>query len=306
MTPRSHRWAFLPTWRRYATHPAPQSSWQEHNVAALSQRLAAARAMRPGIVHEQVSAYNHIVVRRTRRQLLLCYRSPDSQLEEVQSRLDPTDPLALPSAYTQAMLLALLWQPRPRRILLIGLGGGRLQMTLHHYLERTTLHTVELDPLVVEIAERFFGLVQDSRQRIIVQDGRDYLRRTAGRLTYDLILLDAYRAQGVPPHLNTREFYAECRTCLAPGGVVATNLHSGVPGYPAARNTFAAAWPHTVVFRVFDGNVVSVGGELSALDEPAFSSRLAEVERCFLGRIPLARLAYSRNLQTNDGKTGRV
>ena len=274
-------------------------------MTVLAHRLAGVRTMRPGIVHEQVSAYNHIVVRRTRRQLLLCYRHPHSRLEEVQSRLDPTSPLALPSAYTQAMLLALVWQPHPRRILLIGLGGGRLQMTLHHYLERTTLHTVELDPLVVEIAERFFGLVQDSRQRIIVQDGWDYLRRTAGRPSYDLILLDAYRAQGIPAHLSTRKFYAECRTCLAPGGVLATNLHSGVPAYPAARTTFAAAWPHTVVFRVFGGNVVIVGSDL-ALDESAFSSRLAEVERCFLGRIPLARLAHSRDLQAHDGKTGRV
>lgn len=294
--------------RSSSTLPPPPafSAWQAHNLAAIHQRLAAVRAARPGIVHEQVSAYNHIIVRRTRHQLLLCYRHPRSQVEEVESRLDPDDPLVLPSAYTQAMLLALIWQPRPQRILLIGLGGGRLQMVLHHYLERVTLHTVELDPLVVEIAERFFGIVQDGRQQIIVQDGRDYLRQTAGRLAYDLILLDAYRVEGVPHHLTTQEFYTECRACLAPGGVLATNLHSGIPGYAAARTTFDTAWPHTAVFPVFGGNVVAIGGELAALDGPTFSARLGLVEQHFLGHISLTRLAHSRDTKTGYGKNARV
>lgn len=286
--------------------PPAFSAWQEHNLAAICQRLATVRAARPGIVHEQISAYNHIIVRRTRNQLLLCYRHPRSQVEEIESRLALSAPLVLPSAYTQAMLLALIWQPHPRRILLIGLGGGRLQMVLHHYLERVTLHTVELDPLVVETAKRFFGIVQDGRQQIIVQDGRDYLRQTAGRRAYDLILLDAYRVEGVPYHLTTQEFYTECRACLAPGGVVASNLHSGIPGYEAVRTTFEMTWPHTVVVPVFGGNVVLIGGELAALDKPALSARLNLVEQQFLSHISLTRLAHSRDTHAGYGKIGRV
>ena len=171
-------------------------------------------------MHEQVSAYNHIVVRRTTQQLLLCYRHPHSQIEETESRLDPDDPLVLPSAYTQAMLLSLIWQPHPRRILLIGLGGGRLQMVLHHYLE------------------------------------------------------------------------------------LATNLHSGIPGYAAARTTFETAWPHTAVFPVFGGNVVAVGGELATLAAPAFSARLGLVEQHFLGHLSLTRLAHGRD--SRAVKTGRI
>ena len=277
--------------------PAVFSAWQKHNLAAICQRLAAVRAAaRSGIVHEQVSAYNHIIVRRTRNQLLLCYRHPRSQVEEIESRLDLSDPLVLPSAYTQAMLLPLIWRPQSLRILLIGLGGGRLQMVLHHYLERVTLHTVELDALVVEAAERFFGIIQDGRQQITVQDGREYLRQTAGRRFYDLILLDAYRVEGVPYHLTTQEFYTECRACLAPGGVVATNLHSGISSYEAARTTFEMAWPRSVVVPVVGGNVVLIGGELAVLDQTAFSARLHLVEQQhFLGHISLARLAARRH-----------
>ena len=124
------------------------SPWQEHNLADITQRLAPLCRFPQGILFEQSSPNNHIVVRHGREQILLCYRHTDRHIEEVQSRIDPTHPLRLLSPYTQAMMLALLWCPQPQRILLIGLGGGRLQLVLHHLLEDARLETVELDPLV--------------------------------------------------------------------------------------------------------------------------------------------------------------
>lgn len=110
------------------------SHWQELNLAAITKRLAPVRRMSPGILFERQSQHNHIIVRRTADQVLLCYRHDRHRSEEIESRLNLSDPLALASDYTQAMLLALAWQPAPHHILLIGLGGGRLQMVLHHYL----------------------------------------------------------------------------------------------------------------------------------------------------------------------------
>ena len=285
----------------------PMSPWQEDNLTAISQRLLPFQDTQSGILFEQVTCYNHIIVRRSREQLMLCYRHTGSQIEEIESRLIPVTPLALPSAYTQAMLLALIWRPEPERILLIGLGGGRLQMILHHYMEQVVLHTVELDPLVVEVAERFFGICQDKRQHIIVQDGREYLRSAVAHTAYDIIMLDAYSVEGIPLHLSTQEFYNECRACLAPGGVVATNLQSGTPEYDAVQKTFDAAFQHTMVFPLFGGNVIAIGSDLAPdlapdldpINEQEFHTRVGLVEQRFLGQIPLARLA-----QTRDKKAG--
>ncbi|MBI3304544.1 MAG: fused MFS/spermidine synthase [Deltaproteobacteria bacterium] len=254
------------------------SRWQELNLAAISRRLAPLRRMPPGILFERRSQYNHIVVRRTADQLLLCYRHAHRRSEEVESRLDPAHPLALLSEYTQAMLLALAWQSAPRHILLIGLGGGRLQMVLHHYLEDTILYTVELDPVVVEVARRFFGCAPDERQHLIVKDGRDYLRGMPPEAPYDLILLDAYRAGGIPLHLCTREFYAECRAALASGGAVATNLQASTPLYDAARKTFAASFRHTVVFPLLGGNVIVIGSDAERLDLQEIRKRAVAVQ----------------------------
>lgn len=241
------------------------SPWQEHNLAAITHRLAPLRHSPQGILFERRSAYNHTVVRRKRNQLLLCYRHQQSHIEEVQSRLDPLSPLDLLSPYTQAMLLSLVWCPQPRRILFIGLGGGRLQMVLHHVFESAQLETVELDPLVVDLATRFFGFCPDERQRVVIADGRSRIRALAAETTYDLIILDAYQAEGVAPHLLTYDFYSECHALLSPAGLVVSNLHSSTPVYDAARRTFAAAFRYTTACSVASGNIVVTGSDTVSL-----------------------------------------
>lgn len=243
--------------------------WQEHNLAAIKRRLAATRRAPTGLLFEQVSPHNHILVRRSDDQLLLCYRHARGKLEEIQSRLSLSDPLSLLSDYTQAMLLSLAWRPDPQRVLLVGLGGGRLQMIVHHYLEQTQLDTVELDAAVLEVARRFFGFLPDDRQQVVVRDGREYLREISRTERYDLIFLDAYHASGVPLHLSTQEFYDECRANLTDGGVVVTNLHAATSIYDAVRKTFALAFRHTMAFRLLGGNIVVIGtnGEQLSVSE---------------------------------------
>jgi len=255
------------------------SHWQELNLAAINRRLAPVRRMPPGILFAWRSQYNHIIVRRTTDQVVLCFRHEHRRLEEVEARLSLADPLALVSDYTKAMLLALAWQPAPRHILLIGLGGGRLQMVLHHYLQDTTLFSVEIDPVVVEVARRFLGFAPDARQHLTVKDGRDYLRGMPAEAPYDMILLDAYHAGGIPLHLSTREFYAECRAVLTPTGVVATNLQAGTPLYDAARKTFAASFRHTAVFPLLGGNVVVIGADADRLHRGEIQKRAAAVQQ---------------------------
>lgn len=264
------------------------SPWQERNLAAITHRLAPLRYCPQGVLFERQSAYNHIVVRRKRNQLLLCYRHRQSRVEEVQSRLDPLSPLDLLSPYTQAMLLALVWCPQPRRILFIGLGGGRLQMVLHHVFESAQLETVELDPLVIDIATRFFGFWQDERQRIVIADGRSYIRALAAGTTYDLIMLDAYQVEGVAPHLLTYDFYSECHALLGPHGLVVSNLHSSTPVYDAARRTFAAAFRNTTACSVPSGNVVVMGSDTLSLDPGLIRNRAALSERSRASGLPLA------------------
>ena len=84
---------------------------------------------------------------------------------------------------------------------------------------------VELDPVVIELAEEFMPLPKEFEQRIeiVCGDARSLLRAAPDDL--DFILLDAYARQfEIPLHLATSEFFTELNSHLRPGGVVAINL----------------------------------------------------------------------------------
>lgn len=72
------------------------------------------------------------------------------------------------------------------------LGGGAL--TFPWYLERhypeSINHVVEIDPAVVDTAQRFFDIPLNSELNIHVQDARQYVRNAIGKEQFDIIYLD--------------------------------------------------------------------------------------------------------------------
>jgi spermidine synthase len=85
-----------------------------------------------------------------------------------------------------------------------GLGGGAAPKRIWRDFGDVEVTTVELDPDVVDAAYRWFALPRDERLPVVVGDGRRYLRETDGR--WDVIVVDAFYADGVPFHLTTLEF----------------------------------------------------------------------------------------------------
>jgi spermidine synthase len=121
------------------------------------------------------------------------------------------------------VMLAALSQARSvERVLMIGLGAGVVPRFLHACAPESIIDVVEIDPLVVEVAERFFELRQDARLRVHIGDGRQFLAEV--RAPYDAIVLDGHGLHGVVPHLGTREFLAQVHAGLQPDGVVVANV----------------------------------------------------------------------------------
>ena len=140
-----------------------------------------------------------------------------------QSSLLLTDPISLVLGYTQCMLAGLLFHPNPKRILLIGLGGGALARFLHHHFTRAEIVCVETRHSVVELAQKYFDLPTSARLRIHTGDGAAYLRSTDAP-AFDMILVDAFDSSGVHPSVSTAGFYADCRRSLDVGGALTVNL----------------------------------------------------------------------------------
>lgn len=113
----------------------------------------------------------------------------------------------------------------PRRVLVVGLGGGSMPMFVHRHFPLTYIDVVEIDPAVVEVARHFFGFSEDPRMKAHVADGRHFIEQ-APQARYDVIILDAFSSAEVPMHLATVEFLQAVRRALAPDGVVVSNLWS--------------------------------------------------------------------------------
>src|SRR4030095_4406043 len=102
------------------------------------------------------------------------------------------------------------------------------------------IEAVELDPVVRDVAYRFFALPRDPRLKVTVDDGRHFLDTLDER--WDAILIDAFFADAIPFHLFTNEFMELARSRLTPGGVVMTNTIRS-PVRPPSR-PFPAGPPH--------------------------------------------------------------
>lgn len=63
--------------------------------------------------------------------------------------------------------------------LIIGLGGGGLCTFLHHFFKNLQILAVEIDPEMLKVAENYFGLKQDFRFQIKIDDGIKFLLESA-------------------------------------------------------------------------------------------------------------------------------
>ncbi len=219
---------------------------------------------RERLVYVHDSLYNHIVISEDSeaRYLRFGYR-------QKQSAMTLSDPTALRVPYTAYLAVGMAFT-NPESMLMIGLAGGSVVRFVRSYRPAVTMDVVELDADVVRVAKRYFGVEEGAGHKIHVDDGRMFVKRTAGR--YDWVILDAFHADSMPYHLATVEFFKEVRKILNPGGVVTVNVAPLGPGvlYLSIIRTLAEAFPQVYLFQVPErSNVVAV----ATLDDERRSGR---------------------------------
>src|SRR5262249_51187265 len=135
------------------------------------------------------------------------------------------DPDDLPMRYARLISIAAVYPREVKRVLILGLGGGAIPTYLGRFMPEVTIDSVELDPAVIDVAKKYFGMRDTSKSRLIDSDGRVFLKRRSD--TYDVIMVDAFHGSYIPFHMMTKEFYALVRERLAPHGVAVFNIMPG-------------------------------------------------------------------------------
>jgi spermidine synthase len=143
---------------------------------------------------------------------------------QLQSRMLLARPDELVLDYTRTMMGFLLVNPQPRRIAMVGLGGGSLAKYCHKHLPQAELTVVEIDPQVVALRREFQVPDDGPRFRVLVEDGAQFVQRAHSQ-AFDVLLVDGFDHHGQSPQLCTQAFYSQCQRVLAPGGLLVVNLH---------------------------------------------------------------------------------
>lgn len=124
---------------------------------------------------------------------------------------------------------SLLEHPSPKKVLLIGGGvGGSLEQVLKHPVEEVDY--IELDPLVIETAQRFLpesNLVplRDERVKIAHMDGRLFTKTTTKK--YDVVIVnlpDPFTA--LLNRFYSLEFFKEVKDVLTDKGILSFGVTS--------------------------------------------------------------------------------
>ena len=218
----------------------------------------------------------------------------------IQSAMRVSRPWDLELAYTRAMMAFLIFNSKPEKVLMVGLGGGSLAKFIRKFLPDTHVTAVEIDPRVIAAARTQFELPPDDETLTVVEaDGAFYVKQQLA--SADVILLDGFDAGNQVAELATQKFYAACRRALKPGGILVVNLWG--------RDTEFAEY-FARLSRAFDGEVgwISVQyktniivmafadtGAAAHLDE--VRPQLAELAK----RFGLDLRGFARDFQWTDG-----
>jgi MFS family permease len=190
------------------------------------------------------------------------------------SYVDLDDPTYLEFGYTQILGdIADTVAPPGAPLDTVHIGGGGF--TMPGYLQATrpgsTDTVLELDPELVDLAERELGLVLGRGIDAVTGDARVNFAALPDD-SADLVIGDAFGGEAVPWHLTTREFAEEIARVLRSGGTYAVNVIDHPPlGFARAQVvTLLDVFEHVAVIGPAGRLAGEFGGNLVILasDDP--------------------------------------
>lgn len=114
-----------------------------------------------------------------------------------------------------------------KNILLLGMGGGSIIHSLRdNFGYNGSITAIEIDPKVIEIAGKEFGIAESQNQHIIQGDAFQYVENCKD--AFQLIIVDLFIDTEVPAVFYERKFCQNLAKRIASNGFLIFNLGMGL------------------------------------------------------------------------------
>ena len=189
-----------------------------------------------------------------------------------QSVISLKDPEQVPMEYIRLAAVGLAFIGKPKRVLMVGLGAGTFTTLLWRVLPGLQIDVAEISPVIYKVAQKYFGLPDDPRYRIHIEDGRRFL--SENEHLYNIIFVDAYDADDMPGHLADEEFFKLVRSRLSSSGVAILNLAVDYKKEREIKRTFASVFPSLVCYHGTESaNLVVIGSTRTPASQEVLRER---------------------------------
>lgn len=138
--------------------------------------------------------------------------------------------------YINYFLIPYLINPKIKKILLIGMGSGKVINDYEFLFDNLkNIDVIDIEENVVKIAENFFDFKPSDKFNFFLQDGITYLRNNKKK--YDLIVVDVANNDGIDLRFLSEEYYDLIKKSLKKTGIFVSNMCAS-PDFENPKNIF--------------------------------------------------------------------
>lgn len=135
-----------------------------------------------------------------------------------------------------------------RSVLVLGMGGGSVIESLRKKFKYThPIVAVEIDPVIIEIAEKEFGITAYNDLEVVCVDAAQFLEET--EQNFDLIIVDLFIGSHVPERFYGKEFWKDIERHTNEGGKILFNAEVKLTN--VVRDTFLKNVPKSFSYQIF-------------------------------------------------------
>jgi spermidine synthase len=110
-----------------------------------------------------------------------------------------------------------------KNVLLLGFGAGSIASILQkEYKKKLKIIGVEKDPVVVDLARKYFSLGKFKDLELYTEDAYDFVRNCNNK--FDMIVMDVFVDVNVPDKFLEKEFISSLGDLLSVRGILFFNL----------------------------------------------------------------------------------